>query len=88
MSQPVAASPAYVAPAASSDQFAYRPLSEEQKALVARVKATEADFQKLADELKGVADPRCVATAKTQLQQARFWLVEAITSPPPAAKAT
>ena len=55
-------------------------LTETQVSAVKRVKQAEKDFSDmLRAELPEGADPRCIATANTHIQTARFFAVAAIT---------
>jgi hypothetical protein len=58
----------------------YRPLDEDQKANIVRIKDKAADLfnaLNLAAELQH--EPRCIALAKTNLEQAVMWAIKAIT---------
>lgn len=59
----------------------YVPLTRAQQSAVKRIKQAEVEFAAVLDaELKLGADPRCVATSKTKMQEARFFAVEAVTA--------
>lgn len=73
--QPVIQSPSDLIPG-------YRMLSGDEQALVKAVKARGEEIAFLcAEALTQGADPRAVATAKTQFQGAFMWLTRSITKP-------
>ena len=59
------------------------PLTRAQTAAKARIMELEAEFSKHLDEQvkNGGADARCIATAKTNMQQARLWANEGVCGP-------
>ena len=65
-----------------TDVIGYRMLSGDEVALVNAIKARGTELSFLCEQaLEAGADPRAVATAKTQFQTAFMWLTRSITKP-------
>lgn len=61
----------------------YRPLSEDEKASVSEIKEAAAKlYDLMEDAIKASPSPaaRCIAVAKTNLEQAVMWAVKGITA--------
>ncbi len=56
-------------------------LSEEQKAKVDLIKQKALDLLNAMREPLDHSDPRCMATAKTKLEEAVMWAVKGVTNP-------
>lgn len=72
-----------VAPPTQSKVIGYRNLTDEDVALMNQVKEQANEVGRLVEGMlmNGKLDTRCVATAKTQLQQGFMWLVRSIAQP-------
>ena len=61
-------------------------LTEEQKENVKRIRVLESEFNEHLDAIVKQCDPRCIATAKTNIEQGCMWAVKAVTKGPPPPK--